>query len=44
MTSVIPLMLQLIPLDPRLNNDPTPTRAPYVGQKNQNQGNIPRGS
>ena len=34
MNDGIPPILQPTPLDPRENNNPMPTRAPYVGQKN----------
>ena len=41
MTDGIPPRLQSTPLDPRKNNNLIPPREPYVGQKIQNEGNIP---
>lgn len=37
----IPPTLHPKPPNKRTNKNPVTTRAPYIGQKNQNQGNIP---
>lgn len=40
-TDGIPLALHPKPPNLRANNNLVPTRAPYIGQQNQNQGNMP---
>ena len=37
----IPPTLHPTPPNPKYNNNLVPTKAPYIGKKNQNQGNVP---